>query len=51
MWNSAMVMMLVKETFRTIYMVLTSTLFAYLLGLPMGIALDRKSTRLNSSHL
>ena len=39
MWNSAMVMMLVKETFRTIYMVLTSTLFAYLLGLPMGIAL------------
>ena len=31
--------MLIKETFRTIYMVLTSTLFAYLLGLPMGISL------------
>lgn len=39
MWNNAMVMMLIKETFRTIYMVLTSTLFAYLLGLPMGISL------------
>lgn len=39
MWNSATVMMLVKESFITIYMVLTSTFFAYLLGLPLGIAL------------
>lgn len=39
MWNNSMVMMLVEETFVTLYMTLASTLLAYLLGLPMGILL------------
>lgn len=39
MWNNATIMMLVKGTGLTLYMTLVSTLFAYLLGLPMGIAL------------
>lgn len=39
MWDNATVMMLVKETGITLYMTLTSTLFAYVIGLPMGIFL------------
>lgn len=39
MWNNATIMMLVKGTGLTLYMTLVSTLFAYILGLPMGIAL------------
>lgn len=39
MWDSATIMMLVKETGTTLYMTLTSTLLAYVLGLPMGILL------------
>lgn len=39
MWNSGMIMMLVKNIFITLYMTLGSTLAAYCLGLPMGIAL------------
>lgn len=39
MWDSATIMMLVEGTFVTLYMTLVSTLFAYILGLPMGIAL------------
>ncbi len=39
MWDSATVMMLVKETGTTLYMTLTSTVLAYVIGLPMGILL------------
>lgn len=39
MWDKAVVMMLVENTFITLYMTLVSTIAAYLLGLPMGIAL------------
>lgn len=39
MWDNAVIMMLVEGTFVTIYMTLVSTLLAYVLGLPMGIAL------------
>lgn len=39
MWDNATIMMLIKETGTTLYMTLTSTLFAYVIGLPMGIFL------------
>ena len=39
MWDNATVMMLAEGTAVTLYMTLVSTLFAYVLGLPMGIAL------------
>lgn len=39
MWDNATVMMLVKETGTTLYITLTSTLFAYVIGLPLGILL------------
>lgn len=39
MWDSAMIKMLAEETGVTLYMTLVSTLFAYVLGLPLGIAL------------
>ena len=39
MWDSQTVSMLVKETWITIYMTLTSTAMAYLIGLPMGVTL------------
>lgn len=39
MWDNATIMMLVKETGTTLYMTLTSTFFAYLIGLPLGILL------------
>ena len=39
MWVSATVMMLVKETGTTLYMTLTSTILAYVIGLPMGVCL------------
>ena len=39
MWSSAVINMLVKNTGLTLYMILVSTVFAYILGLPMGIAL------------
>lgn len=39
MWSSAIINMLVKNTGLTLYMTLVSTVFAYILGLPMGIAL------------
>ena len=39
MWSSAVINMLVKNTGLTLYMTLVSTVFAYILGLPMGIAL------------
>lgn len=39
MWDSKVIMMLVEGTGSTLYMTLVSTVLAYLLGLPMGIAL------------
>ncbi len=39
MWNSATIMMLAEGVFVTLYMTLVSTFAAYLLGLPMGVAL------------
>ncbi len=39
MWDSATIAMLAKETGTTLYMTLTSTLFAYVIGLPLGILL------------
>lgn len=39
MWNEAIVTMLVEGVFDTLYMTLVSTVIAYLIGLPMGIAL------------
>ena len=56
-----MAKLIVPSLIETIYMVFVSTLFSLLIGLPLGILLvitekgniweDRKSTRLNSSHL
>lgn len=39
MWNNMTVQMLVEGTAVTLFMTLVSTLFAYLLGLPLGVAL------------
>lgn len=39
MWDSQVVLMVAEGTWVTLYMTLASTLIAYLLGLPMGIAL------------
>lgn len=39
MWDKVVVLMLVENTFITLYMTLVSTIAAYILGLPMGITL------------
>ncbi len=39
MWNSATIQMLAEGTVATLYMTLTSTLMAYVIGLPAGIVL------------
>lgn len=39
MWDKAVMQMLAENTFITLYMTVVSTLAAYVLGLPMGIAL------------
>lgn len=39
MWNSAVIGMLAEGTFVTVFITLVSTFFAYVLGLPIGIAL------------
>lgn len=39
MWNSETILMLMENTGITLYMTLTSTIMAYIIGLPMGIAL------------
>lgn len=43
MWNEAMIQMLLLGIVETLYMTLCSTLFGYLLGLPMGILLVTSS--------
>ncbi|MBC8571633.1 methionine ABC transporter permease [Jingyaoa shaoxingensis] len=39
MWDSTIIMMIVRGIGETLYMTLTSTLLGYVLGLPMGILL------------
>ena len=39
MWNEQIIMMLLEGIKDTLYMTLTSTLFGYVIGLPMGILL------------
>ena len=39
MWNEQIIMMLLEGIKDTLYMTLTSTLFGYIIGLPMGILL------------
>lgn len=51
MWDSEMIAMLVDGTVDTLYMTLMSTLFGYILGLPMGILLtitDKEGIRPNA---
>lgn len=50
MWDKEMITMLVEGTWDTLYMTLMSTLFGYILGLPMGILLavtDKEGVRPN----
>lgn len=50
MWDKEMITMLVDGTVDTLYMTLMSTLFGYVLGLPMGILLavsDKEGIRPN----
>ncbi|MDO4311620.1 MAG: methionine ABC transporter permease [Eubacteriales bacterium] len=50
MWDKEMITMLVDGTVDTLYMTLISTLFGYVLGLPMGILLavtDKEGIRPN----
>jgi D-methionine transport system permease protein len=39
MWDSSMTALIVQGTFETLYMTLTSTLLAYIIGLPLGVFL------------
>lgn len=51
MWDNEMIMMLAEGTADTLYMTLMSTLFGYVLGLPMGILLavtDKEGIRPNA---
>ncbi len=51
MWDNETIMMLVEGTRDTLYMTLMSTLFGYVLGLPMGILLtvtDKEGIRPNA---
>ncbi|MDD6616595.1 MAG: ABC transporter permease [Lachnospiraceae bacterium] len=52
MWDNDMVIMLLEGTRDTLYMTLMSTLFGYILGLPMGIVLtitDKEGIRPNAA--
>ena len=51
MWGKEMMLMLLEGTRDTLYMTLMSTLFGYVLGLPMGILLavtDKEGIRPNA---
>lgn len=51
MWDKEMIMMLAEGTADTLYMTLMSTLFGYVLGLPMGILMavtDKEGIRPNA---
>lgn len=52
MWNSQVIIMLLEGIRDTLYMTLASTLFGYIIGLPMGIVLtvtDKDGIRPNSA--
>ena len=52
MWDHDMIIMLLEGTRDTLYMTLMSTLFGYILGLPMGIVLtvtDKEGIRPNAA--
>lgn len=52
MWDSTIISMLAEGTAATLYMTLVSTLFGYILGLPMGIVLtvtDKEGIRPNAA--
>ncbi len=52
MWNSQVIMMLLEGIWDTLYMTLASTLFGYIIGLPMGIVLtvtDKDGIRPNAA--
>ena len=52
MWNSQVIIMLLEGTRDTLYMTLASTLFGYIIGLPMGIVLtvtDKDGIRPNTA--
>ena len=52
MWNSQVIIMLLEGIRDTLYMTLASTLFGYIIGLPMGIVLtvtDKDGTRPNAA--
>ena len=52
MWNSQVIIMLVEGIRDTLYMTLASTLFGYIIGLPMGIVLtvtDKDGIRPNAA--
>ena len=50
MWDSTMTVMMLEGIRDTVYMTVVSTLFGYILGLPLGIALtltDKNGLRQN----
>lgn len=52
MWNSQVIIMLLEGIWDTLYMTLASTLFGYIIGLPMGIVLtvtDKDGIRPNAA--
>ena len=52
MWNSQVIVMLLEGIRDTLYMTLASTLFGYIIGLPMGIVLtvtDKDGIRQNAA--
>lgn len=52
MWNSQVIVMLLEGIRDTLYMTLASTLFGYIIGLPMGIVLtvtDKDGIRSNAA--
>ena len=52
MWNSQVIIMLLEGVRDTLYMTLASTLFGYIIGLPMGIVLtvtDKDGIRPNTA--
>ena len=52
MWNSQVIIMLLEGIRDTLYMTLASTLFGYIIGLPMGIVLtvtDKDGIRPNTA--
>lgn len=52
MWNSQVIIMLLEGIRDTLYMTLASTLFGYIIGLPMGIVLtvtDKDGVRPNAA--